>query len=70
MTASDVLTLPQVAKRLGKSRNTIWCIAKRGDEIVPGVKAFKIGSQLHVSRIQLERFLAGVEVPDPEAVPA
>lgn len=54
---SDTLTLPEVAKRLGRSPVTIWRIVKRGDDIVPGVRSFKVGSENMVSRIQLDEFL-------------
>lgn len=53
----DALTLPQVAARLGRSRQTIWRHAKATGEVVPGVKVFRIGSADMVSKIQLDEFL-------------
>ncbi len=53
----DTLSLPQVAKRLGVSHQTVWRAAKAKGEVLPGVKVFTIGSMLRVSTIQLEEFL-------------
>lgn len=61
---SDSLTMPQVAERLGRSRQTLWRHIKAqrdsgvdAPEVVPGVRVFRIGSADLVSRIQLDEFL-------------
>lgn len=54
---ADTLSLPQVATRLGKGRTTIWKLASTGQDILPGVRAFKIGSEWRVSTCQLDEFL-------------
>lgn len=53
----DTLSLPQLAKRLGVSHQTVWRAAKTTGEVLPGVRVFKIGSRDRVSRIQVEEFL-------------
>lgn len=55
---ADTLSLPEVAKVLGRSHQTIWRQAKATGEVLPGVKVFKIGSRNRVSRIQVDEFLS------------
>lgn len=54
---ADTLTLPQLAKRSGRSYTTFWERARRGDDVLPGVRAFKLGSHFYVTRAQYEQFL-------------
>jgi hypothetical protein len=54
---ADSLSLPEVARRLGVSHQTIWRAYKRDGEVLPGVRVFTVGSRLRVSRIQLDEFL-------------
>lgn len=56
------LSLPEAAVLLGVSQWTIARLVKRGEAIVPGVEAFKVGSRWRVSKVMLERYLAGETV--------
>lgn len=55
----DALSLPEVAKRLGKSRWTMRRIANATGEVLPGVRVFRLGGSDCVSRIQLDEYLRG-----------
>lgn len=55
---ADTLSIPEAAKRLGVSHQTLWRQAKATGEVLPGVKVFKIGSRNRVSRIQVDEFLS------------
>lgn len=55
--SADLLTLPALGRRSGISRTTLWERAKRGEDVLPGVRAVKIGSRWFVALRQYERFL-------------
>lgn len=57
-----VLSLPQAASVLGVSARTMTRLVNQGTEIVPGVEAFKVGSQWRISKVLLERYLTGERV--------
>lgn len=56
---ADSLSLPEVARRLGVSHQTIWRAYKRDGEVLPGVRVFTVGSRLRVSGVQLDEYLQG-----------
>ncbi len=59
MSERQVLTLPEAAEMLGVSRRTVERLVARGEPVIPGVEAFKVGSQWRVSRRLLEQHLYG-----------
>lgn len=60
--APQTATLTDAAAILNVGRTLAYDLARREQDLVPGVRAFKVGSVWRVSRRQLERFLDGERV--------
>lgn len=57
-------TLTEAAAILGVGRTLAYDLARRDQDLVPGVRAFKVGSVWRVSLRQLDRFLNGEAVAE------
>lgn len=53
----QTLTVPEVARRIGVSKNTLYRTIYETGEVLPGVPAFKVRSSWRVSTQVLDRFL-------------
>ena len=65
LSVSQTLSLEEAAVALGISRSTAYAVARRGEFPIP---VLSIGRKLRrVSRLQLERYLAGEPMSSSEA---
>lgn len=63
-TTCATVSLAEAAVVLGIHRSTAWDLYKRGEFPVP---VLQIGRRLRVTKLQLERYLLGVEMTTPSA---
>lgn len=55
--AAETLSVRETAKRLGRNHQVLYKAIKDTGEVLPGVRAFKIGSSWRISTVQVDEFL-------------